>query len=206
MQKENSLIKNKSYQKSLAIGILLVIIAIVINQVMLSYTDQRDGVQIPDPIIDNLPTYNLFFIRTLIPVLTLFLLIYLCYKSPKKIPFMAKSIGLMYIVRYFFMFLLSLKSHPEKVYLGEINFFSSLIPYNGNDLFFSGHVALPFISALLFWQNKKVRNSFLILTFFAGIVTLLSKTHYSIDVFAAIPITYAVYKFSEKYLNDDFFN
>lgn len=68
----------------------------------------------------------------------------------------------------------------------------------GGDLFFSGHTALPFLSALIFWRVPLLRNLFLILTFIMGLEVLLGRQHYSIDVLAAPFITYGVFTVVRK--------
>ena len=59
------------------------------------------------------------------------------------------------------------------------------------------------MAALVFWENKKIRIFCLIATIISGIVVLVSKSHYSIDVFAAPFITYSIFKISEKFFKKD---
>jgi hypothetical protein len=61
-----------------------------------------------------------------------------------------------------------------------------------NDMFFSGHTAIPFLGFLLF--EGKIRYFFLAGSLFMGTVVLLMHLHYSIDVFSAFFITYCCYK------------
>jgi hypothetical protein len=62
-----------------------------------------------------------------------------------------------------------------------------------NDMFFSGHTAIPFLGFLLF-KNSKIRFLFLAGSVFLGTAALLMHEHYSIDVFSAFFITYCSYK------------
>jgi hypothetical protein len=68
----------------------------------------------------------------------------------------------------------------------------------GGDLFFSGHTAIPFLWALVFWDNKYLRHFFFVCSFVFGAAALLGRFHYSIDVFSAPFFAYGVYKISEK--------
>ena len=75
----------------------------------------------------------------------------------------------------------------------------------GGDLFFSGHTGLPFLMALIFWNNKYLRYSFFALSFIFAATVLLGHLHYSIDVLAAFFITYtifhiAIFIFKKDYL------
>lgn len=74
----------------------------------------------------------------------------------------------------------------------------------GNDLFFSGHTALPFLMALIFWQNVKLRWAFILLSLFFGSAALLGHLHYSIDVFAAFFITYGIFHIALKIFPDEY--
>lgn len=64
----------------------------------------------------------------------------------------------------------------------------------GGDLFFSGHVAFPFLMALVFWNNLVLRYFFLVISMVLGIDAVVGRYHYSIDVFAAPFVAYGVYK------------
>jgi hypothetical protein len=61
-----------------------------------------------------------------------------------------------------------------------------------NDMFFSGHTAIPFLGFLLF--DGKIRYFFLCGSICMGTVVLLMHLHYSIDVFSAFFITYCCYR------------
>jgi membrane-associated phospholipid phosphatase len=66
-------------------------------------------------------------------------------------------------------------------------------------LFFSGHTALPFLVALIFWDNVRARTVLLLLSLVFAIAVLLAHIHYSIDVFAAPFMAYGIYAIA-KYL------
>jgi membrane-associated phospholipid phosphatase len=59
--------------------------------------------------------------------------------------------------------------------------------------------------ALIFWNDSKfVRWISLIASITFGASVLLGHLHYSIDVFAAFFITYAIYHISQKFFAEDF--
>lgn len=62
-----------------------------------------------------------------------------------------------------------------------------------HDLFFSSHTAMPFLAFLLV-RGKWIRLSFLLLSILLAAAVLLGRFHYSIDVFGAYFITFAVHK------------
>jgi cell division protein FtsW (lipid II flippase) len=65
-----------------------------------------------------------------------------------------------------------------------------------NDLFFSGHTAVPFLGFLLF-KDSNIRYFFLISSIVLGATVLFMHIHYSIDVFSAFFITFGTFKLGE---------
>jgi hypothetical protein len=57
--------------------------------------------------------------------------------------------------------------------------------------------------ALLYWDNKVLRTSFVALSIIFAAVVLMGHLHYSIDVLAAFFITYAIYGIAEKAFDED---
>jgi hypothetical protein len=64
-------------------------------------------------------------------------------------------------------------------------------------------VGLPFLIALVFWDNKVLRTSFISLAIILGAVSLMGHLHYSIDVLAAFFITYSIYHLAERFFKKD---
>ena len=198
------LFKDKRYKKSLLIGIILLALAGIISSIIIGYSDRIQGSALEDLIIDNIPQFQLLWFRTFgIALITISVIIFGLIK-PKYIPTLSKTIGLMYIIRAFFIGMTALNQPAEKITLVEHYPFLNPLLNQGNDLFFSGHVAFPFLAALIFWDNKKIRYWLLFASIISGAVSLFAKTHYSIDVFAAPLITYSIFKISEKIFKKDF--
>ena len=76
-------------------------------------------------------------------------------------------------------------------------FFENL--YFENDMFFSGHTAMPFLGFYLF-RHSPLRYVFLVGAIVMGIVVLAMHLHYSIDVFAAFFMTYCSYRMGLRLL------
>lgn len=137
----------------------------------------------PDTILDMLPALHMEnFLAWGVPVL-LALIGAVLAMYPEKIPFALKSLGLLFGVRAVFVLLTPLGIRPDQVVTTPVGIFENLA-YASNDFFFSGHVSIPFLFALIFWQRQWVRSLFLVFSGLFAFSVLLAHTHYSIDVFA----------------------
>jgi membrane-associated phospholipid phosphatase len=74
----------------------------------------------------------------------------------------------------------------------------------GSDFFFSGHTGLPFLIALIFWDNRLIRYISLSASILFGVSVLLGHLHYSIDVFAAFFITYSIFAIARRFFAKDY--
>ena len=175
-------------------AILLVSAAIFVR--FLSFHEARVneiGWVFNDPIFHFLPRFDCsisIFSLTYGSLILYFIL------ERKKSFFLTKlnlSYALLLIVRIITISLVPLKEPEGLIYLQD-PFLNDLV-YPGRivtDLFFSGHTALLF---LLYCISK--RSIFVILTVVMGVLLMVQRVHYSIDVIAAIPFGFAIVKVIE---------
>ncbi|MDG1331251.1 MAG: hypothetical protein P8P74_02900 [Crocinitomicaceae bacterium] len=105
---------------------------------------------------------------------------------------MAFSYGLLLIIRTITLSVLPLKEPETIVYL-EDPFLNTFI-YQGtidSDLFFSGHTALV---CLVFFQTQGWKWLFALVGVTLGILLMIQRVHYSIDILAALPFAYITVK------------
>lgn len=192
----------RTFAVSVILGFCLLVVSLVVNYNASVYATANASNAVTDIILDRLPVWNvdfvfidgaLFFI--------LFMASLLAYK-PQYIPFVLKSTALFIIIRSVFIML---------THIGPVSQASPLIINNfnrffifGGDLFFSGHTGLPYLMALIFWDRKILRNIFLSVSVLAATTVLLGHLHYSIDVFAAFFITYAIFHIAERLFYRDY--
>lgn len=198
------LLKDRAYVLSLLVGILVLILSVFLDRYASLYHDLHVYTSVGDLILNSLPTYNLEFLFFQ-GIYTIILLIafYSVFFEPEMVPFGLKTFGLLIIVRAGFIVLTYL-GPPQGFYFGDVGVgFNS--PLRGlfftNDLFFSGHTALPFLAYLLFRKNMWFRVIMLISAFTMAATVLLMHVHYSIDVFSAFFITHGIYTFSNIVFN-----
>lgn len=188
---------------STVIGLALFVASLFMSDAATLFATERAGNNVTDLIISNIPVFNVDFIVNEVALLFSLFILVAVILNPKTTPFVLKSAALLIIIRSVFIMLTHLGPFPERTFLDQTEVFSS---FNlGNDFFFSNHTALPFLIALIFWnENKFVRWVSLAASVVFGVSVLLGHLHYSIDVFAAFFITYTIFKISQKFFAKDY--
>ena len=199
-----NLFKIEHYRRSIFAGLIFLMIAAVLTSISIGYADIAKGNSVGDLLLDNLPKLDLFWFRTIGTALIAFSIVVIGFLKPKHLPALSKTIALMYTIRAFFLPLTHLKFYPEKILIPPSYSLFSQIPFSGNDLFFSGHVAFPLVAAFVFWEDKKLRYLLIFLSVISGLASLFAKTHYSIDIFVVPFMVYSIFKISERIFKKDF--
>lgn len=196
------LLKDRTYVWSLFAGVLVFFASYFINDWASIYKDSAEYAAVGDLILDRIPTYNLEFIFVFgLYFLVTMIFLYTVFIRSEKLPFVMKTYGILIIVRA--CFILMTQVGPPVGY-----FYDGVVAFDGlfsewmykNDLFFSGHTAIPFLAFLLF-NDTKFRWFFFTGSIVMGVTVLLMHVHYSIDVFAAFFITHGIYAFSDAIFN-----
>lgn len=201
-----SLFKDRDFLISTAVGFLMLIASLVTVFYSTHYADISASNPVADIILSNTPVFDVdgFFVYGAL-ALVLFIAITIASR-PRYMPFALKSISLFYFIRSIFVSLTHISPYPYHVAIANSFFTSShffRVFFTGDDLFFSGHVGLPFLMALLFWDNVILRYVFLASSVVLAVVVLLGHLHYSIDVFSAYFITYTIFVMAKKFFKAD---
>ncbi len=187
---------------SAAFSLLLLLVSLFVNYFANVYTTSHVSNYVSDLILDNLPVVNVDFIFVEGFIILWIFVILLFVWEPKRMPFVVKSIAVFILIRSVFIMLTHLALPPDHSYLEPDSTFRYISA--GNDMFFSSHAGLPYLVALNFWENKKLRFIFLTASVFFAIVVLFGHLHYSIDVFAAFFITYSIFHISQRLFPKDY--
>src|SRR3989338_3432121 len=190
----------KNHQGLILISLFLFTIANILNLAAGNYADKAGGVPVPDLILDNIPAINLgfFYLYGYILVIAL-LILYPILFNVNKFHVILSQLSLLIAIRSFFITLTHLKIPLDAIAVTMPKVFD-LIAFQ-NDLFFSGHTALPFLGFLIF-RGQKLGWIFLALTIILALTVLLMHVHYSIDIFAALFIAFGSFKIGEELLKD----
>ncbi len=158
-----------------------------------------------DLFLDNLPVVNLDFLIVGGSIVLWTVTWWLMIVRPRYLAFGLKATALFIVCRAFFMSLTHIGPYPLAFSPGPSNIgwgFYHHITFQGN-FFFSGHTGFPFLMALVFWDDRRLRTAFLALSALFGAAVLFAHVHYSIDVFAAPFIVYGVYRITEQWFPED---
>jgi len=188
----NNLKKNL---KNILIVLPLIPLALITKKIFAGYADKVASNSVTDLLHENIPLLDLSFLYVyawliIISVLFLYPLIFDLINLHKVL----FHVSFLLIIRSFFLVLTHLKAPVEAIaitYPSIINTFSFK-----NDLFFSGHTAVPLMGFFVF-KNKILKLFFLISSIVMGFTVIIMREHYSIDVFAAFFIAYGSYNLGE---------
>ncbi len=192
----------KQFLGSNILGILLLMGSLTVNHFASNYAIREASNSVNDIILDNIPHFNVDFILNEGVMVVLGLLVLFLFLEPKHIPFAIKSIALFIVIRSIFISLTHLGPPLDRVMMDPEDFMSPLS--SGSDFFFSGHTGMPFLLALVLWDNKVFRYTAFAVTLMFGTAVILGHFHYSIDVFAAFFISYTIFHLATVFFPSDY--
>ncbi len=194
-------LNNKEFLASLAFSVLILLASLVVNFYAGVYATERASNAVTDLVLDNIRVYDVDGIFIYGPILLYLFVAYILIMRPHLILFTLKSVSLFILVRSIFISLTHLGLPPLQLAISPANVMNYFTP--GGDLFFSAHTGLPFLLALIFWENIRFRIFFIASALLFGAVVLLGHMHYSIDVLAAFFITYTIYHIASVFFPKD---
>ena len=193
--------KNKNWIWSSILGLILLAASLVVDFYAGRYANGAVSNSVSDIILSNIRVFDVDGIFIYGPMIFWLVVFYLALSKLNRVPFIAKSVALFIITRAVFISLTHIGSFPTHLIISAPPIFG-LFSYYG-DLFFSGHTGLPFLMALIFWNNKFLRILFIFTSIFFGVIVLLGHLHYSIDVLGAFFITYTIYHIATQIFKKD---
>ena len=174
------------------------------NAFAVNYADKSISNSVTDIVLSNTRVYNVDGIFVYGAVLFVLCIVLVCIIRPQRIPFVLKAIALFTLIRSFFISLTHISPYPTHIAITP-SIITSWFPtiFTGDDLFFSGHVGLPFLLALIFWEYPLWRVIFFAFSLLFSVVVLLGHLHYSIDVASAFFITSTIFIIAKYFFKND---
>ncbi len=179
------------YKYLIFLSLMIFVIATFIDFFSGKYVTAVKSAHVPDLILDHIGPVNvgfLFIWGYIAFFLTLFL--YPILFHIRTLHIVISQFSLLVMLRAVFVVFTHLQTPPDAISASFPWIFQKL--NFQNDMFFSGHTAIPFLGFLMF--KKHIRYFFLFGSILMGAVVLLAHMHYSIDVLAAFFMTYSSYK------------
>lgn len=192
----NNAIHNKSFVGQLVITIAaLLSILLYLPHYFHSVIGPRQGRQLHDPILNLFIPQDFSVLIFTVIYLSLIIVLWGLIKKPYVIALGLGSYLIITIARMITMYLFTLEPPDGIIVLQDP--FIDRIAYGGNaftkDLFFSGHVATLTLLGLVEerpWVKKIVLGG----TVVVGVLIVIQRVHYTIDVLAAPVMTYGIIK------------
>lgn len=185
-------------KRMLVVAAVFVVVGLAADYYCGSYVTVTPGAKVPDLLLDKIPPVDLSFLFVYgYMVLLMVLFFYPGLFRVRMLHVVAIQFSVLLMLRSVFMIFTHLETPAGSVPVSFPWFFENL--YFENDMFFSGHTAMPFIGFYVF-RHSRLRYFFLVGAVVMGIVVLAMHLHYSIDVFAAFFMTYCSYKMGQRLL------
>ena len=193
--------RDKEFFASTAMAVVYLAVGIIATYATIVYATESSSSPVTDIILSNIRVYDVDGIFVYGPLFFWAVIIAYLFFEPKKIPFTLKSLAIFLLIRSFFVSLTHVGPFPVHAQINTTGFLGILT--SGNDLFFSNHTGMPFLMALIFWDDVVMRVFCIASSVVFGIIVLLAHVHYSIDVFGAFFITYTIYHITEHLFKED---
>lgn len=194
---------NIAYRRSIYFAFFIFICSLVINHLASDYVDLRAGAYVPDIILDNTKVRDVDGVLNYGALLLVLFMVWKLGREPKRAPFVIKSTAIFIAIRAVFITMTHLGPAPTVSPINTNNILSQMIL--GKDFFFSGHAGLPFMLALIFWEDHLARYVTLTASLIFSLAVLFGHLHYSIDVFAAFFIAYSIFSLNIYLFKKDYF-
>ncbi len=201
INKYKELFSNKTFLLTFFISLIFFIGSLFINFFAGTYAQESISNPVTDIILSNTRAYDLDGIFIYGSYLFWLFFIYLCLIKPQKMPYTLKTVALFIIIRSLFISMTHIGPFPNQLVIDPASLISDFT--FGGDLFFSGHTGLPFLMALIYWKDVRLRVIFIVASLIFAVTVLLAHLHYTIDVFSAFFITYTIYHMAEKLFKGD---
>ncbi len=184
----------KSRKTEIILTVIFVAIILIIFTNFLEYIEGRNGVSLPDPILNFFNPVDLTWLTFGLSYTSLIIAIMIFTKEPDKLLLAIQSYSLLVVFRLIVMYVTPLDA-PEKL----LSLNDPVAQFLGSgqvltkDLFFSGHTASLFLLFLIA-DNKFLKVLLLSSTLVIGIAVILQHVHYTVDVLTAPFFAYTAYR------------
>ncbi|MBI3888511.1 hypothetical protein HY311_01825 [Candidatus Nomurabacteria bacterium] len=205
MQQYKDYFADRDFLISFFSSLVLLAVSLVTQFFINGYVTRATSGSVTDIILSNTRVYDVGGVFVWGAVILTIIGVFIGIRHVNYVPFTFKSMAVFILIRSVFISLTHIGPFPTHAVITSVFFnreaFNGI--FTGNDLFFSGHTGLPFLLALIFWENKSMRYFFLSFSALFAVVVLLGHLHYSIDVLSAFFITYSIFNICKYWFKKD---
>ena len=166
----------------------LVVLTIVLFSFLhyLTYNEDRKGLVFDDPFLRLFAPFNLSPVIFILTYSIALIGIIAALQKPELFLKLVQAYTILILLRMLSLFLVALEPPIAIIPLQDVLLQSTFYSGRQNlkDLFFSGHVSILFVLAIIL-ANSKLKWLFVFGAIVVGILLMLQHVHFSIDVFAA---------------------
>lgn len=191
--------KKKENLIKLIISLIILFVAFQLFNITGKYAESQNAPALGDWIHDHLHVIDLnWLVSWGYPVIITLLSLFFIIKEPKNINKFVIMVSAMMIIRGLFYSMTHLGA--PLIRIDDVTDIAGIktLDYT-KDLFFSGHISVPFLGFLIA-KNKKVKALSLLASIIMGFGVLAMHVHYSIDVFGGYFIVFGMFYIINKYL------
>ncbi len=194
--------QDSGYKKKLFGGLIPTIIILILFPVFFQYIEQRNGIVMKDVLLNALPVMNVSIPTFALIWFTAGLTIFRCYQNPQ--------LTIQFIWGFFFLCIARIITISVVPLNPPVNLIPLMDPlsnkfYGGiyitKDLFFSGHTSTQFLMFLCLTKRTD-KTIALISSVLVGVLVLVQHVHYTMDVLAAFPFTYIIFRLARKVVGE----
>jgi hypothetical protein len=192
--------EKRAFKTKAIVGIIIFIIILIMYPIFFNFIELRKGIEVYDPIINQIPPYNLSIPIFMVIWSTSILIFYRCLQDPSVFIMFLWSFIVMSLLRICTLLLL-----PMEPPLGLVELKDPITSiFYGNkfitkDLFFSGHTATQFLIFLTL-RKKNDKTIALLSSLAVGVMVLFQHVHYTIDVLSAPLFSFLSYKIAKAFV------
>lgn len=192
----------RAFKTKAIVGVIIFVIILILFPFFFNYIELRKGIIVLDPIINQIPAYNLSIPIFMVIWGTSILIFYRCLQDP--------TVFILFLWSFIVMSLLrigTLTLFPLEPPLGLVELKDPITSiFYGNkfitkDLFFSGHTATQFLMFLAL-RKKNDKTIAFVSSVAVGIMVLFQHVHYTIDVVSAPLFSFFSYKIAKAFISN----
>ncbi|MBL0104667.1 MAG: phosphatase PAP2 family protein [Bacteroidetes bacterium] len=194
-------LSHTSFRNQFVITLIGILSFMFIFPSFFDWIESRTGKVLTDILLDQIPAMDVSFLIFFFLYSGIVVGVAAHYNHPKVILIAMQTYLLITLLRMASITLFPLNPPIGYIPLHEpfVQLFVKGSKIISHDLFFSGHVST--ILSIYFSTRRRIINRYLLLcSIMISVLVLVQHVHYTIDVIAAVVLTYLVYKFCKRFL------